>query len=241
MPIQENDCMSEAIAATCLHCRGTFTLHAGSGKGRFCSRTCWRAYEASQSLRMPCRACGKDFVVQPWQLAKGAGIFCSRRCAFANRPARPPADRFWEKVAKGEGDACWLWMGSRDKNGYGRISTKRGQNPVLVTRFSWELHNGPIGPGLGVLHRCDNPPCVRPDHLFLGDQKANMRDCSEKDRTTRGERQPTSILTAPQVLEIRRRFDGKRGAMVRLGREFGVSWQNIADIVHRRTWAWLEG
>jgi hypothetical protein len=101
-------------------------------------------------------------------------------------PVRPLEDRFWEKVDK-SGD-CWLWTGARDQHGYGSLSVahegreRRRSVPVKASRVSWQIHNGPIPAGMWVLHRCDNPPCVRPDHLFLGTQLDNMRDASAKGR-----------------------------------------------------------
>ena len=87
---------------------------------------------------------------------------------------------FMDKVRKSDG--CWEWTGARDANGYGitwfRLKQER------THRLSWHLHFGAPG-ALHVLHRCDNPPCVRPDHLFLGTRSDNMRDCSDKGRTPR--------------------------------------------------------
>lgn len=102
---------------------------------------------------------------------------------YKPRTKRPIADRFWEKVQKSDG--CWTWTGSRYHNGYGYLhfGTRTERKPLRAHRVSWELHNGDILDGLWVLHRCDNPSCVRPDHLFLGDRKANMEDCSRKGRT----------------------------------------------------------
>lgn len=89
---------------------------------------------------------------------------------------QPIAPRFWSKVHITDG--CWLWTGAL-RNGYGRF----GSRPFKYAhRVSWELANGPTG-DLKVLHRCDNPRCVRPDHLFLGTQLDNMRDRSAKGRT----------------------------------------------------------
>jgi len=86
--------------------------------------------------------------------------------------------RFWPKVNKTQ--ECWLWIGYRDARGYGRIMR---QGKVCGThRVSWEIHNGQIPEGMGVLHSCDNPPCVNPQHLFIGTQKDNMRDCTRKGR-----------------------------------------------------------
>lgn len=86
--------------------------------------------------------------------------------------------RFWEKVDP-SGD-CWVWTGRARNRGYGVVSVDgRGR---LAHRVAWELERGPIPEGLNVLHRCDNPPCVRPDHLFLGTQADNMADMTEKKR-----------------------------------------------------------
>ena len=105
------------------------------------------------------------------------GVRCGRSSAM-----KTITERFWTKVEKSDG--CWIWKGSRHHNGYGYLH--RGghtdRHPARAHRFSWEIHNGPIPVGLWVLHRCDNPPCVRPDHLFLGTRKDNMVDCAAKGR-----------------------------------------------------------
>jgi hypothetical protein len=89
----------------------------------------------------------------------------------------PAEQRFWRLVTLGDG--CWERGGS-DRHGYGLISIHNRQQ--LAHRYSWELHNGPIPTGINVCHHCDNPRCVRPDHLFLGTQKDNLRDMSAKGR-----------------------------------------------------------
>jgi hypothetical protein len=92
------------------------------------------------------------------------------------------AERFWAKVRQSDG--CWEWTGAKDDDGYGMIgvSGSRRNGHERAHRTSWRLHNGTIPPGMWVLHHCDNPPCVRPDHLFLGDRSVNMLDCAKKGR-----------------------------------------------------------
>lgn len=87
-------------------------------------------------------------------------------------------DRFWAKVDRG--GECWLWTAGRDSSGYGSLRT--GHTKVSAHRLSWQLHHGQIPPGQNVLHRCDNPRCVRPDHLFLGTQADNVADMVAKGR-----------------------------------------------------------
>lgn len=100
---------------------------------------------------------------------------------------KPLADRFWLKVNKRGLDECWLWTGCRDFRGYGRIAnSKPPQAPLLASHVSWEINRGPIPEGLWVLHKCDNPPCVNPKHLFLGTHIDNMRDAKQKGRNKPG-------------------------------------------------------
>ena len=117
--------------------------------------------------------CGKKFITYPSRIKKGFGNFCSIKCY-----AVPVEIRFWKYIRKT--DFCWEWIGYKDKNGYGRISKKR--RFFSVHRISWELHNGKIPDGLCVLHSCDNPSCVNPDHLFLGSFQNNSNDCVIKGR-----------------------------------------------------------
>lgn len=93
---------------------------------------------------------------------------------------RPLTTRFWEHVEKT--DACWNWTGCVDVKGYGSISTSRGSRPLQAHRVSYQIANGPIPDGMMVLHRCDNPRCVNPSHLFLGTAADNTHDMMSKER-----------------------------------------------------------
>lgn len=145
---------------------------------------------------------------------------------------------FWAKVDKsGE---CWIWTGSRSELGYGRFAVSSHPTRALAHRASWELVNGPIAPGLDVCHHCDNPPCVRPDHLFLGTRLANMQDAKSKGRTRSGfitgSANSAAKLTEKQVADIRRRYAAQEAGQSRLGREYGVAHSTIRAIVLGRKW-----
>lgn len=91
------------------------------------------------------------------------------------------AERFWDKVEQSPG--CWLWKAYRNANGYGTLGVGGRKGTVsLAHRVSWELHYGTIPDGMDVLHTCDVPSCIRPDHLFLGTQLDNMKDMVAKGR-----------------------------------------------------------
>jgi len=127
---------------------------------------------------------------------------------------------------------CWLWTRQTHRSGgYGRMTVDGKKRPAH--RVSYEVFIGPIPDGLFVLHRCDQPACVNPDHLFLGTHEDNMRDMVRKNRHHGYPR-----LTKQQVIEIRRAHrDGERGAS--LARRFGVVHGTITLLIQRHTWRTL--
>lgn len=193
-----------------------------------------------------CAYCGQPFIVSGFRtfFKINPGLYCKPACYSAHKavlPVTPLADRFWKHVQKTGG--CWTWTASLNEHGYGRIATgpkSRGGRIVLAHRASWELHYGTIPEGMGVLHRCDTPACVRPDHLFLGDQSTNMRDCSQKGRTNQGERCPAAKLTAEQVREIRHRYAQGGVSQQRLADEYGLAQATVHELIVRETWKHIE-
>jgi hypothetical protein len=132
-------------------------------------------------------------------------------------------------------DGCWTWLGMLDKDGYGVVRLK-GRRRVKAHRASYEAFIGPIPEGQMVCHRCDNPACIRPSHLFLGTAQANKADCIAKDRHARGDRvRHKVVLSEGQVLAIL--ADGRRGADI--ARDYGVTKENIYAIKRRKTWKHL--
>jgi hypothetical protein len=153
------------------------------------------------------------------------------------RRKRSLRDCFFDKVHKT--DTCWIWTGAKSC-GYGYL-TRRDREPqrgLRANRAAYELFIGSIPKGMDVCHRCDNPACVNPDHLFLGTAKDNMTDCVAKGRMPRGSQRKSAKLTLEQVQEIRRLY--KRGSFefggYALARRYGVGHSTVWDIVHNRKW-----
>jgi len=147
------------------------------------------------------------------------------------------AERFWKKVAKSS--ECWVWTGGRLGGKYGRIRYLRDDvwTHEYAHRVSWELHFGTIPEGLWVLHECDNPPCVRPDHLFLGTQLDNINDMLFKKRGRNGSSvgvlHGRAKLSESEVYAIRKRVDSDE-TIGSVAEEYRVSSTLIRYIKQRQ-------
>ena len=148
---------------------------------------------------------------------------------------KPLTVRFWQHVKKSTG--CWEWQGVT-RGGYGRFKTREtGRRYVTASRLAWELTYRPIPSGMKVLHRCDNPPCCRPSHLFLGSQGDNVADCNSKGRASnqRGIYNGNAKLTVKQVKALR--AARSRGIPLKLlSDKYGVSSSHVSKIAHHQTW-----
>ena len=125
---------------------------------------------------------------------------------------------------------CWEWQGVRDGRGYGRWMWQRKQ--MLAHRFSAQYHIGSIQ-GKVVCHKCDNPCCVNPSHLFIGTQQDNMRDRNVRGRTARGTQANKSNLTEQDVLNIRA---DTTSSHISLARKYNVTYHSIRHIRTRQSW-----
>lgn len=171
-----------------------------------------------------CAVCGSAFSQRKNEQ------YCSLKCAVLSRSNIRSHDD------------CWEWTGAIASNGYGVFSFLS----VMYTahRASYIAHHGDIPDREGshggvVMHQCDNRKCVNPNHLTVGSQKDNLQDANQKGRMksgcARGELARTAILTADQVIEIRRRLEaGERGVI--LASFYGVTVSAISSIKQRKSW-----
>lgn len=142
-----------------------------------------------------------------------------------------PEARFHDSYIPEPNSGCWLWLGRPIMpKGYGTITVDDRQ--LLAHRYSWVLHHGAIESGLFVMHRCDNPACVNPDHLRLGSHRDNTDDMLAKSRQARGQQIKISKLTPEQVIEIRRSPFGSW----KLAKMYGVSRPSIRAVKRGETW-----
>lgn len=227
---------------TCEGCKQIFPLtfkQRQKGKGRFCSTECRRK---PREIHI-CKTCNQEFPFLPTPSKTkrgGKGNFCSARCMNDYTVTVDPADRFWSKVSKSPGQGpdgdCWEWEEGKTDAGYGQFRINKKIGSELAHRYSFLLAYGYMAED--VCHRCDNPSCVRPKHLFGGTAKANAEDRQAKGRGVRGERQHSAKLTEIQVRSIFYRVAwGESQASI--ARDLRVSENTIYRVLKGKTWAYL--
>lgn len=131
--------------------------------------------------------------------------------------------RFWQRVDRRSSDECWEWNRGRTKAGYGTLDIM--YKKIYSHRLSWMIHFGEIPEHLEVCHKCDNPPCCNPNHLFLGTHKENLQDAVKKNRWASNRNGET--------LEIIRMAQTGKYSYAEIGRRFNISRQRAHQIVER--------
>ena len=142
------------------------------------------------------------------------------------------------KIIPEPNSGCWVWLGAVDSDGYGKTShTADGlKRHVRSHRIVYELLVGPIPSGASLLHSCDNPCCVNPDHMRIGTQTENIEDREKRGRTSRGAEHHRATLTADQVVGIR----AASGRNADIAKQFGITPSHAWLIRNRYCWKHLE-
>lgn len=168
----------------------------------------------------------------------------ARLCtALANPVQRQSAERrLLDGVHRNPANGCWEWHRHRSVKGYGKTSVGGSSRRIscLAHRLSYALFCGPIPDEQFVCHRCDNPRCCNPVHLFPGDQQANMDDMKAKGHSTQGERSAFAKLTTADVLEIRRRYLAGE-PVVAIAKPFGIQPRHISWVATGKAWGHVPG
>lgn len=183
-----------------------------------------------QKVSKKCKLCGGAFLVHPCR--EGSASFCSVVCNGQAKKV-PVADRFNKKVIKKRG--CWSWKGATAHFGYGSMNVNGKMD--RAHRISWVLHNGPIPKGMLVLHKCDNPPCANPKHLYLGTQSDNIKDAYKRNRKSQeGVKNNSAKLNSEKVMAIRELYGSGGKLQKDLALMFGVNQQCISLVVNNKRW-----
>lgn len=223
------ECLAFAkpVALSCRHCGGTFSRRPHvAHRAHFCSKRCqW----LSRKVAHICPRCGTTFHRKSSQTA--VTRYCSRACK-ENETDAEIADRFWSYVEKGP--SCWLWTGRTLQAGYGQFTAHKQR--FQAHRWAFAATYGPILEGAEICHSCDNPPCVNPDHLWLGNAQTNCDDKIAKGRHVHGERCHNAKVTEAQVREIRRLHATTKVTQAAIARRFGLQKQLVGRIIRRATW-----
>lgn len=180
-------------------------------------------------------SCGNSKILRHDFLVSGRAKSCGCLLLETNQEQHHSkmVERFHSSYTTIAECGCWIWDRSCDKGGYGWFAFERSKTGK-AHRASWFIHFGPIPDGLCVLHRCDNPSCVNPHHLFLGTNTENNIDKVTKNRQAYGQRNGMAILNESQIKEIRNLYPDIGCA--ELARMYKMSNGAIQHIVKRRHW-----
>lgn len=165
-----------------------------------------------------------------WERARFCSAACSGRARSAEAASKRPSieAEFNRRVQWSDG--CWEWSGNKDKDGYGLLTYARRH--YRANKLALQFDGRPVPVGMYACHTCDNPGCVRPDHLYPGTPQQNADDAHSRGRNQRGERHYSAKLSEADVKAIRDSFETDEN----IAKFYGVSRSNISMIRSRRTW-----
>lgn len=234
-PIDERFWPSVSRGELCWEWQGSrssgYGMVATSDGVRYAHRVAWELTKGPipDGLYV-CHECANRLCVRPDHLMLCTVAESAARAGLPHRKSL--AERFWARVQFGRG--CWEWQGRRSNQGYGYL-TEGHKGKIAAHRLSFRLSNGDIPDGAHVLHRCDNPPCVRPDHLFLGDASSNQLDAISKGRQATGSRRWGAKLTESMVRDAR--AAAAAGETIgALAERFGVNRTTMSVAIAGHTW-----
>lgn len=184
-------------------------------------------------VQLTCPQCGKSFSRKHSEVLSGRGSTCSIACRVSKQTKGIEDRMLSRRVISPETD-CWEWTGAASPLGYGKVGI--GHTVYQVHRVSAHLYLGfDLKSELAVCHKCDNPRCFNPDHLFIGTKGENSQDMTNKGRSTFGERNPAAKLTAAAIPQIRAlAMSGVHPEVI--GQQFGIARRTVSDIVRRIRW-----
>jgi len=185
--------------------------------------------------------CGNEIVALLSTVKSGHTKSCG--CYKTERTKKRWADYRETVLDQYEVDAngCWIWSGSKNQDGYGNVGIK-GKSE-RAHRAAYRKWKGPIPKGMVVMHTCDNPSCINPDHLQLGTQQENIEDMRVKGRrkgSNVGEDNAAAKVTADDVREIRSRYASESVSQQALADEYGITQTVVSQIILRRTWTHVD-
>lgn len=149
--------------------------------------------------------------------------------------------RFISKVNKT--NSCWLWIGAKTRGNYGHLRYKKENTWTMIRAhiFSYKYYKGDVGK-LHVLHKCDNPLCVNPDHLFLGTPLDNVKDCINKGRRVLGRNRNHNLLNWEKVQQMRKyKKENQQVKLQEMSKIFKESKPQISRVLNNKIWIYPEG
>lgn len=239
------------IDMQCAFCKNYFPSQWASSWNRpspkYCSQKCMsEGFE--RKVNNICDACKKEFVTRPSESRKYCGVKCIKRSTKHFDGKRCPS--FWDKATEEEKlvrykemfeekvvkkDGCWEWRNPAGSAGYGYLGPTG--HVINAHRLSWLIHNGSIPQGLWVLHKCHNPICSNPDHLYIGTPKDNTRDMILAGRAVYNQQSSKNAkLTLEQAKEIKLLLVTTDLSQYQIAKKFNVSRGTVQDIKRNKMW-----